>query len=142
MVVVSSCLAGNNCRYDGKNNLNEEIKKLVEENKAICICPEQLGKMTTPRPASEIKGNKVVNNIGEDVTYNFNLGAIKALEICKKYNIRKAILKAKSPSCGCGKIYDGTFTKTLIDGDGITTRLFKQNRITVITENEIKNEPI
>lgn len=141
MILVSACLAGVNCKYDGGNNLNEKILELVKKGEAILVCPEQLGGLTTPRTPSEIsiiEGNKkVINKDGEDVTINFVRGAEEVLRIAKSLNITKAILKSKSPSCGCGLVYDGTFTGTKIPGNGITAQLLIDNGIEVITENDI-----
>lgn len=138
MYLVSACLAGINCRYDGKNNLDTEILKLVNEGKAIPVCPEQLGGLTTPRIACEMQSfsnqeRKIINKDGIDKTYAFALGAERTLAIAKALGIKKAILKAKSPSCGCGTIYDGSFTKQLIDGDGVTAAVLKANGITIIS---------
>ena len=137
MLLISACLVGINCKYNGKNNLNEELKKLVDEGKAIPICPEQMGGLPTPRVPSEIikneSGNiRVITKDGRDVTKEYKQGATRALKIAKALNINRAILKLKSPSCGCGKIYDGTFSGKLIDGNGITTQLFLENGIEVI----------
>ena len=136
-IVVSACLLGCNCKYNGSNNYCEKLEKLKEQYNIIDICPEVLGGLPTPRVPSEIVGDKVINKEGLDVTKNYNVGANLALEKAINNNCEIAILKAKSPSCGCGKIYDGTFTSTLIEGDGITTRLFKQHNIKVYTEEEI-----
>ena len=132
-ILVSACLLGTNCKYSGGNNYSEEVMEYLKDYEIIPICPEQLGGLPTPRPASEIIGNKVINNEGTDVTSNYQKGAEEALKIAKLLGIKKALLKAKSPSCGNGKIYDGTFSGTLIDGDGITTKLLKENNIEVIT---------
>lgn len=134
--IVSACLCGEKVRYDGKANINEKIKQLVEEGKAIMVCPETEGGLPIPRHPCEIQNNKVINNIGENKTLNFEKGAEKALQLCKKYNIEKAILKEKSPSCGSNLIYDGTFTKALIPGQGITAKLLKENGIEVISDEE------
>ena len=136
-IIVSACLLGCNCKYNGSNNYCEKIEKLKEQYNIIDICPEVLGGLSTPRIPSEIVDDKVINKEGLDVTDNYNVGANLALEKALENNCKIAILKAKSPSCGSGKIYDGTFTSTLIDGDGITTRLFKQHNIKVYTEEEI-----
>lgn len=136
-IVVSACLLGCNCKYNGGNNYCEKLEKLKKQYNIIDICPEVLGGLPTPRVPSEIIGDKVINKEGLDVTNNYNTGALLALEKALNNNCELAILKAKSPSCGCGKIYDGTFTSTLIEGDGITTRLFKQHNIKVYTEEEI-----
>ncbi len=136
-IVVSACLLGCNCKYNGGNNYCEKLDKLKEKYNIIDICPEVLGGLPIPRVPSEIVGDKVVNKEGFDVTTNYNIGALLALEKALSNKCEIAILKAKSPSCGCGKIYDGTFTSNLIDGDGITTRLFKEHNIKVYTEEEI-----
>ena len=132
-ILVSACLLGTNCKYSGGNNYSEEVMEYLKDYEIIPICPEQLGGLSTPRPASEIIGDKVINNEGTDVTSNYQKGAEETLKIAKLLGIKKALLKAKSPSCGNGKIYDGTFSGTLIDGDGITTKLLKENNIEVIT---------
>ena len=137
MILVSACLAGVNCKYDGGNNYNEKIMELVKNGEAILVCPEQLGGLPTPRVPSEIFDNKVITKEGKDVTYEYNRGAKEVLRLCKELNITKAILKANSPSCGCGTIYDGTFTSTKINGNGITAQLLIDNGIEVLTEKDI-----
>ena len=137
MYLVSGCLLGINCKYDGGNNYNEKVLELVKTGKAIPICPEQLGGLTTPRNPSEIVHDRVLMNDGTDVTSNFRQGAQEVLDLCKKLNITKVILKSNSPSCGCGTIYDGTFTGTKVPGNGITTELLLQNGIEVITEKDL-----
>ena len=141
MILVSACLVGVNCKYNGGNNYNQKIVDLVKKGEAILVCPEQLGGLCTPRTPSEIvlkKGKRYVYmKDGKDVTEEYYRGAKEVLELAKKFNISKAILKAKSPSCGCGKIYDGTFTGNKIDGNGITTQLLIDNGIEVITEEDI-----
>lgn len=145
MILVSGCLAGQNCRYDGGTKTVPEIKDMVERGEAIPVCPEQLGGLTTPRPPAEIRGGdgssvlsghaKIINKEGVDVTVNYMRGASDVLVIAKDNNIELAVLKSKSPTCGCNKIYDGTFMGTLRQGDGITTALLKQHGIKVIDEN-------
>ncbi len=134
MILVSACLAGFPCRYDGTSKINETIKQLVQEGKAIPVCPEQLGGLTTPRLPSEIRDGKVFNSEGRDVTPQFERGAAAVLQIAKEYGCKKAILKACSPSCGKGHIYDGTFSGKLVDGNGKTAELLIQNGIEVMTE--------
>jgi len=140
MIVVSSCLCGINCKYSGENNLNGNVLKLVNEGKAVPICPEQLGGLKTPRnPAEIIEKNgeiKVMTEAGADVTNEFLLGAKRSLEIAKVLGAKKAILQRRSPSCGFGKIYDGTFSGKLIPGNGLTVRLFLENGIEVISDEE------
>lgn len=143
MYLVSSCLAGCKCRYDGKDNRNERVVELINEGKAIPICPEQLGGLTTPRIPCEIvpdeQGDKyVINREGVDETRAFKLGAECSIKIAKALGIKKAILKAKSPSCGYGQIYDGTFTGKLIQGNGITVEAFLKEGIKVYTELDIE----
>ena len=131
MIIVSACLAGVNCNYKAKNSEDSSIVELVKEGRAVMVCPEQLGGLTTPRTPAEILNGRVVTKEDVDVTEAFLTGANEVLKVCEKYNCRKAILKSKSPSCGSGKIYDGSFSGTLIDGDGITARLLKEHGIEV-----------
>ena len=141
MILVSSCLTGINCKYNGGNNYNEKVFNLVKEGKAIPVCAEQLGGLTTPRIASEVKfvnGKRmVINKAGEDVTKQFEKGAQEILDLAKKLNITQAILKARSPSCGKGKIYNGEFDGQLTEGNGILADLLIENGIEVITEEEL-----
>lgn len=146
MYLVSSCLAGINCRYDGKNNLNKKVLDLVETGKAIPVCPEVLGGLDTPRDPSEIivdeEGNRrVVTEKGKDLTVEFKLGAEKTLKIAKIVEAKKAILQQRSPSCGSKKIYDGTFSGTLVNGRGLTAELLIAEGIEVLTEAEWEVEP-
>jgi len=137
MILISACLAGVNCKYNGGNNYNEKIMELVRNGEAILVCPEQLGGLPTPRVPSEIINNKVINRDGVDVTIEYKRGAEEVLRLCKELNITKAILKSNSPSCGCETIYDGTFTGTKVIGNGITTQLLLDNGIDVVTEKDI-----
>ncbi len=137
MKVVSACLAGKKCRYDGRSSPCEKVIELVKKGEAIPVCPEQLGGLKIPRVPSEIKGDRVITKEGRDVTAQFEKGAEEALKIAQLNNCKEAILKSKSPSCGLGKIYDGTFSGKLKDGDGIFTRLLKKNNFSVITEEDI-----
>ena len=137
MIIVSACLAGVNCKYDGKNNANEKVIKLVSRGNAIPLCPEQLGGLSTPRIPAEIVGDKIINKNGLDVTDNFIKGANEALRIAQLVGCKTAILKESSPSCGLHKVYDGTFTGTKIEGKGVTAKLFSQNKIKILSEDEI-----
>ena len=130
-------MLGVNCRYDWKAKSNEKVLKLAKEEVLIPICPEQLGGLSTPRKPAEQQGERVVCKNGEDVTENFNRGGQQVLELAKLLNIKTAILKQKSPSCGCGQIYDGTFSGTIIKGDGVTAKLLKENGIKVLTEEDL-----
>lgn len=132
-VLVSACLLGINCKYNGQNNYNEKIEEIIKNYNVIPICPEIYGGLNTPRIPSERKNDKVINKNNEDVTEYFTKGAIETLKLAKMFNVKKAFLKAKSPSCGAGLIYDGTFTNTLIEGYGITAQLLKENGIEIIT---------
>ena len=132
------CLLGEPCRYDGKSCPFEDAIKLKEKYELVPVCPEVLGGLSTPRSPAERVGDKVISKDGKDVTKEYILGAERALEIAKENGCTLAILKEKSPSCGCGKIYDGTHTKTLTDGDGVTAELLKKNGIKVIGESKIK----
>lgn len=133
--MVSACLAGFACRYDGQTKEDERIVQLVNEGRAIAVCPEQLGGLTTPRPPAEIRqeDGAVLTAEGSDVTEAFARGARETLRICRLYGLERAILKARSPSCGRGVVYDGTFTGTLTHGDGVTGALLAANGILVET---------
>lgn len=136
-ILVSACLVGINCKYNGKNNYNDKILLLSKKYNFILICPEYFGGLSIPRNPSEVLNDKVVSIDGKDVTKEYQLGALKALNLAKTYNCKKALLKEKSPSCGIDKIYDGTFTHTLINKSGITAQLLMDNDIEVYKESEI-----
>ena len=142
MILVSACLVGINSKYNGGNNYNELIYELVRSGKAIPMCAEQLGGLTTPRLPAEIKyinGKRfVINKDGVDVTKEYEKGAKEILEFVKKMGITKVILQSKSPSCGVGKIYDGTFKDKLIDGNGVLASLLIENGIEVIDIKDYK----
>ena len=137
MILVSACLAGVPCRYNGENKLNKDVRQLVKDGEAIFVCPEQLGGLTTPRLPAEIINGRVIDKAGKDVTMEFRKGAEIVLELAHNYKCKKAILKARSPSCGKGEIYDGSFTGTLIEGNGITAEVLLRNGIKVIDEDDI-----
>ena len=137
IILVSACLLGYNCKYNGKNNKNNKVLEYIKDKYVIPICPEVFGGLSTPRIPSEINGDKVINKQGIDVTKYFIEGANKTLDIAKILNIKKAILKQKSPSCGYGKIYNGEFNGTIINDDGITSKLLKENNIEIITEEDL-----
>jgi uncharacterized protein YbbK (DUF523 family) len=135
--LISACLLGIRCRYDGKAKVNKRILNLAKKEFLIPVCPEQLGGLTTPREPMEQRGNKVVTKSGKDVTYNFKSGAKQVLRLARIFDAKEAILKQKSPSCGCGKIYDGTFSDKLIKGNGVTANLLLKNGIKVISEEDL-----
>lgn len=146
--IVSACLAGINCAYNGKNKLNRNIRKLVASGAAIPVCPEALGGSFVPREACEIsRGDgelvlagkaKVKTVSGKDVTGKLVSGARKTLLSAKRLGIRRAILKSKSPSCGCGMIYDGTFMGALKKGNGVTASLLLKHGIKIYNEKDEK----
>lgn len=140
MIVVSACLAGIPCRYNGTGVPDETVLRWLAAGKAVAVCPEVLGGLPVPRPATELVGEKVMTADGEEVTEAFQNGAQQALRIACEAGCRRAVLKARSPSCGCGLIYDGTFSGRLIAGDGIFARLLMQAGIPVTTEEEIVDE--
>ncbi len=128
---VSACLVGVNCKYNGKNNRNEQLLSFLKDKDYITICPEVAGGLPIPRACSEIFEQKVLNTKGQDVTEEFYRGAKKELKRILKEKIGIVLVQPRSPSCGCGKIYDGTFSKKLIDGDGIFVKMCKNEGIQV-----------
>ena len=138
-ILISSCLLGFNTKYNGKNNLNKDLENLKDKHEIIIFCPEQAGGLTTPRLPSEIqKDGRVLLKDSTDVTKNFIKGAEETVRLVEMMDIKYAILKAKSPSCGCGKIYDGTFSGNLIDGDGFTVRELKKLGVKIFNENNFQ----
>ena len=135
-ILISACLIGLNCKYNGGNNENSKLVELMKEKDLVPICPEQLGGLKTPRVSAERKQEKVITKEGVDVTKEYQKGAEEVLNLAKKLNIKKAILKSRSPSCGIDEIYDGTFSHTLIKRDGVTAELLKKNEIEVISSDE------
>ena len=135
------CLLGEPCRYDGKSVPLDGtiIEKLKEKYTIVPVCPEQEGGLPTPRIPAERQGENVVRRDGVDVTAEYRKGAEVALSLCRRFGISIALMKAKSPSCGAGRIYDGTFSGTLTDGDGVTVSLLSGNGIKIFTENDINS---
>ena len=133
MIIVSACLAGYRCRYDGKTVPDDAIVDLVRNGNAIPVCPEMLGGLPCPRVPSErtADGERVVTKEGTDVTEAFRRGADETLRLAQRYGCTRAILKARSPSCGKGTVYDGTCSCTLREGDGVTAELLMKHGITV-----------
>lgn len=136
-ILVSACLMGMSCRYDGKSNQLSKLQALMKQHICIPVCAEMFGGLPTPRPPAERQGNRVVTEDGQDVTDAFIRGTAEILRLADLYHCKAALLKENSPSCGSGKIYDGTFTGTLVEGDGITTQLLKQKGIKVYGESQI-----
>ena len=137
-ILISACLVGENCKYNGGNNLNTKIESLLEKYDLIPFCPEVEGGLTIPRNPSEVKGESVYMDNGKDVTDNFYKGAKKALMLCLYLKIKIAVLKERSPSCATHQIHDGSFSNTLIGGMGITAKMLKDNGIKVYSEDEIE----
>lgn len=147
MYIISACLCGVNCKYNGNNNLNERCLKLFKEGKAVLVCPEQLGGLQTPRNPVELNNiadkvieeeGKAISNSGEDVTKQFINGAYETLKIAKELGATRAILKEGSPSCGANYVYDGTFTGNKIKGKGITAYLLEKEGITVFSDEDLE----
>ena len=147
-VLISACLLGVKCRHNGRDSKSEEVMGRFGGDELVPVCPEQLGGLSTPRPPAEIVGGdgadvldgsaSVITVDGEDKTSEFLGGAYQTLEIAKSHNAMHAVLKSKSPSCGCGRIYDGTFTRKLGNGDGVTAALLRRHGIHVMSEADIE----
>lgn len=138
-ILISACLLGLSCRYDGKAKAADGIEALQKQHTLIPFCPECMGGLPTPRPPAELVGDRIINKEGVDVTAGYQKGATEALRLCRLLHCDCAILKEKSPSCGHGQIYDGTFSCTLTTGDGITAALLLANDIPVYGESQVKN---
>jgi uncharacterized protein YbbK (DUF523 family) len=147
-VLVSACLAGCECRFDRSANPDDRVAQLVAEGRAVLVCPEEDGGLGTPRPPAEIVGGDgrdviegratVVTRDGTDVTEAYLAGARRALDAARDSGAATAVLKARSPSCGKGAVHDGSFSRTLREGDGVTTALLEANGIHVITDEEYR----
>lgn len=139
-MIVSACLLGKNCKYSGGNNFHQGVVDFLREKEAeihiIAVCPEEMGGLLTPRAPAEMQKGCIVTKDGLDVTKEFEKGAGMVAELAKAKNCRQAILKERSPSCGCGRIYDGTFTGTLIAGDGKTAEALKKIGVSVCGEGK------
>ncbi len=140
-VLISACLLGLACRYDGQSKAYSAVEGLLKETgiHLIPFCPEQGGGLATPRDPAERQGDAVRTQNGRDVTEQYRRGAAMALELAKTFGCVAAVLKEKSPSCGSGRIYDGTFSRTLTAGDGVTAELLKNYGITVVGESQIEH---
>ena len=134
-IMVSSCLLGKKTKYNGESNRQDTLIDFLKDYEVIPICPEVLGGLPIPRKSAERIANRVVTCDNDDVTENFLNGALKTLEIAQKKNIKFAILKKNSPSCGYGKIYDGTFSHQLITGNGMTADLLAKEGIIILNED-------
>lgn len=134
LFVVSTCLVGKPCRYDGLSKAREPIVQLARESRCVFVCPEVMGGLPIPRCSCEIRGNAVISSEGRDCTREYELGARLSLEAAEREGCRIAVLKARSPSCGAGRVYDGSFTHTLRDGDGVFAALLRSRGFTIFTE--------
>ncbi len=138
-ILISACLMGINCRYNGKSEIIKELEELKNKYNLIPVCPEIYGGLKTPRDPAERVNDMVLTKNGEDVTGNYRKGAEEILKLAKFYDCKYAILKERSPSCGYGKIYDGTFSKSLINGNGVTADSLSKNGVKIIGESRIKD---
>lgn len=136
-ILVSACLLGVPCRYDGKSKPISEVIALKDRYNIIPVCAEIMGGLTTPRVPCEIINGRVINRNGKDKTEEYRRGAEEVLRLARLFDCDIAVFKARSPSCGCGEIYDGSFTESLTEGDGITASLLKANGIKVLNEEQI-----
>ena len=137
-ILISACLLGARCRYDGASKPQPWIAALAERHTLVPVCPEQLGGLPTPRPPAERRGDRVVTREGADVTAQYRRGAEEALALCRLLGCGAALLKERSPSCGRGEIYDGTFSGTLTPGDGVTAALLEANGVAVYGESRLR----
>ncbi len=137
-ILISACLLGIHCRYDGSGKCHSRMKQLMEKHHLIPVCPEIFGGLPTPRDPSERVGDNIVTKSGQDVTQAFLKGAEETLAMAKLYQCKYAILKERSPSCGHGEIYDGTFCGKLTQGSGITAELLSKNGVKVLGESQME----
>lgn len=140
MILVSACLLGENCKYSGGNNYNDDVIRYLKGKEFLPVCPEMDGGLKSPRAPAEIQNGRVVDEEGKDVTEAFLNGAKITLYLAKEHQAELCILKANSPSCGCGTIYDGTFSHKQIPGNGITASLLLENGFSVTTEEDLKRD--
>lgn len=149
MLILSACLCGIECKYDGNSNMHPVFQELLRCGRAIPVCPEQLGGLPTPRVPAEISGTgeqvlggraRVINRLGDEVSTSFIKGAQQTLNIAKTVNPSLIILKSRSPSCGVGAIYDGSFSSRLKEGDGVTAALLKRHGYAVIDDETYLRE--
>ena len=140
-ILISACLLGCRCRYDEASKPLDRAAELAERHTLVPVCPEQLGGLATPRPPAERQGDRVVTREGADVTAQYRRGAEEALRLCRLFDCQAAVLKERSPSCGCGAVYDGTFTGTLTAGDGVTAELLRAAWVPVYGESRLDELP-
>ena len=138
-ILISACLLGARCRYDGASKEHPELLRLAERHTLVPVCPEQLGGLPTPRVPAERQGDAVITREGRDVTDQYRRGAEEALRLCRLLGCEAAVLKERSPACGSGEIYDGTFSGALTAGDGVTAELLKAHGVAVYGESQIQH---
>ena len=136
-IVVSACLLGENCKYNGGNNFNERVLRYVAGHEVIPVCPEMLGGLPCPRKPVEWVGDRVLTKDGDDCTENFRLGVQRAMEIIADKRVDLAILQSRSPTCGVKQIYDGTFSGVRIDGQGALARALKERGIPLMDAEDV-----
>lgn len=136
-ILISACLLGLPCRYDGASKPQLWVEELARRHELIPMCPEQMGGLPTPRNPSEWRGDRVVMRTGEDVTEQYRRGRRVPCGYISCWGCKAAVLKERSPSCGCGAVYDGTFTGTLTAGDGVTAALLRAHGIRVLGESQV-----
>ena len=139
-IMVSACLAGENCKYNGGNNRNEKVLQLMRDHEVITVCPEQMGGLPTPRVPAEIRDGVVTARDGRIVDREFRAGAEKCLEIAGREQPDLVVLQSRSPSCGVKQRYDGTFTGTLVEGAGVTARLLMDRGFKVVDVEDLTRE--
>ena len=138
-ILISACLLGVPCRYDGASKPHPLAEALAKKHTLIPVCPEQLGGLPTPRLPAERQGERVIAKDGTDVTAQYRIGAEETLRLCRLFGCEAAILKERSPSCGRGEIYDGTHSGTLTAGEGMTAQLLTEHDIAVYGESQLEN---
>jgi uncharacterized protein YbbK (DUF523 family) len=139
-IIISACLCGEPCRYDGATHAVERFVHMARRGEALPVCPEVLGGLGVPREPCEILHGRVRTRSGKDCTEAFLLGAAKTLELGRQHGIRVAILKERSPSCGTSSIYDGSFSGTRTDGQGLTAALLRREGLTLFSEENVPDE--
>jgi uncharacterized protein YbbK (DUF523 family) len=137
-LLVSACLLGVECNHEGGHSRRPSVGALAERYRLVAVCPEVCGGLSTPRPAAERRGDRVVNADGTDVTAAYDRGAQAAVELAQATGARGAVLKARSPSCGSGEIYDGTFSRTLHEGEGVTAAALRAAGVEVVSEDDLR----
>ncbi|HHX92697.1 MAG TPA: DUF523 domain-containing protein [Clostridiales bacterium] len=137
-ILISSCLLGLPARYNGAQEVHPFVEALEEKYELIAVCPEMLGGLAVPRPPAEIVGKRVIDKEGRDVTYEYEEGAQRVLDIAKGLSIKLAVFQERSPSCGHGWIHDGTFTDGMVEGDGICAKLLLENGIRIVGDSRIE----